>query len=206
MVEATGTYDARPTGRGAVPQRARAPPASTSSPRWSPHGRQLCWSTAAGSPPKATGNAAPDVPAPPSGNVTVTGWVAHQRRRPGNETDTVRRLSATRSRRSAIGPTLPYDVYDGFVDLTGEDPAVDAESRARGPAGSRRRSALLLRRPVVLLRRCSRSASGSTSATRSTSSSCAAPTLRPEDGPRTGAQRHRERVRPPSTGSIEPVM
>lgn len=64
-----------------------------------------------------------DVPAPPSGTVTVSGWVRTNAAGGSDQVTpndgTVRAISST-----AIAPSLPYPVYDGFVDLTAEDPAV----------------------------------------------------------------------------------
>lgn len=72
---------------------------------------------------QGNGNQTPDVPAPPAGTVTVTGWVRANADGDGNDVTpndgTVRAISST-----AIAPSLPYPVYDGFVDLTDESPAV----------------------------------------------------------------------------------
>jgi len=60
-----------------------------------------------------------DVPAPPSGEVTVTGWVRIDAT--GDSTavtdHSVRSVSS-----AAIGPALGLRVYGGFVDLEAEDP------------------------------------------------------------------------------------
>lgn len=70
---------------------------------------------------RADSDTSANIPPPPGGPVTVRGWLRidgtgsattpHQR--------TVRAISA-----AAIGPTLPYPVYDGFVQLTHESPRV----------------------------------------------------------------------------------
>ena len=71
----------------------------------------------------ATGNVGttrPDLPEPPSGTVTVTGWVRADATGSASEV-------ADRSTRAissaAIGQTLPFPVYRGFVELDEEDPA-----------------------------------------------------------------------------------
>jgi cytochrome oxidase assembly protein ShyY1 len=70
----------------------------------------------------ATGNsgAVPDaVPDPPSGAVTVTGWV----RADATGSSTHVTDGSTRAISSAeIGPAIGRDVYGGFVDLRSEDP------------------------------------------------------------------------------------
>ena len=60
-----------------------------------------------------------DVPAPPSGEVTVTGWV----RVDATGDSTVVTDSSTRSISSeAIGTALDREVYGGFLELRSEDP------------------------------------------------------------------------------------
>lgn len=60
-----------------------------------------------------------DVPAPPSGQVTVTGWVRVDATDSAEVTDhSTRAISSTE-----IGPTLDRKVYGGFVDLKTESPA-----------------------------------------------------------------------------------
>jgi cytochrome oxidase assembly protein ShyY1 len=65
-----------------------------------------------------------DVPAPPSGTVTVTGWV----RADGTGDSTQVTDASTRAISSdQIGPALDREVYGGFVELRSEDPpAADA--------------------------------------------------------------------------------
>ncbi len=61
-----------------------------------------------------------DVPAPPSGKVTITGWVRVDAT--GDSTSVTDH--STRAISSAeIAPTLDMPVYGGFVDLKAEDPA-----------------------------------------------------------------------------------
>lgn len=70
---------------------------------------------------RADSDTSANIPRPPGGLVTVRGWLRvdgtgsattpHQR--------TVRAISA-----AAIGPTLPYPMYEGFVQLTHESPRV----------------------------------------------------------------------------------
>jgi cytochrome oxidase assembly protein ShyY1 len=73
----------------------------------------------------ATQNAEPDpadLPEPPGGEVTVTGWV----RVDGSGDSTAVTNRSTRSISSvAIGEALGRPVYGGFVDVRSEDPAPD---------------------------------------------------------------------------------
>lgn len=67
-----------------------------------------------------SGTDAGDVPAPPSGEVTVTGWL----RRDATGDSTVVTDGSTRAISSdQIGEALDREVYGGFVDLRSEDPA-----------------------------------------------------------------------------------
>lgn len=80
----------------------------------------------------ATGNTgagvtAADVPAPPSGEVTVEGWV---RRDATGDSATVSDQSTRAIASTEIGPALGREVYGGFVDLVSEDPA-PAEAPAK---------------------------------------------------------------------------
>ncbi len=69
------------------------------------------------------GNERPDVPAPPTGQVTVTGWVRRSSTGDSGQVSPsdgfVRAISS-----DAIGTTVPYAVFDGFLDATKEDPVV----------------------------------------------------------------------------------
>ncbi len=69
------------------------------------------------------GNDVGPLPAPPPGTVTVTGWVRRGAEGGSNETTpadgTVRAISS-----DAIAAGLPYGVYDGFLQLTAEQPTV----------------------------------------------------------------------------------
>lgn len=67
----------------------------------------------------ANGNERPDVPPPPAGTVTVNGWV-RQNASGGSVTPTNGYVRAISS--DAIKATLPYPVYDGFLDRTKESP------------------------------------------------------------------------------------
>lgn len=65
------------------------------------------------------GDASPDLPPPPSGQVTVTGWVR------GDATGDAAAVTDGQTRAVSsqeIGPTLDAPVYGGFVDLVSEDP------------------------------------------------------------------------------------
>lgn len=60
-----------------------------------------------------------DVPAPPAGEVTITGWL----RRDGTGDSTAVVAGSTRAISSeAIGDALARPVHDGFIDLRSEDP------------------------------------------------------------------------------------
>ncbi|MBA3232982.1 MAG: SURF1 family protein [Propionibacteriales bacterium] len=64
----------------------------------------------------------PDVPPPPSGEVTVTGWVRINA--DGEDDEVTPQDGSVRAVSSAgIAPTLPYEVYNGFLDLREEKPA-----------------------------------------------------------------------------------
>ena len=66
-----------------------------------------------------SGADAGDVPAPPPGEVTVTGWL----RRDASDESTVVTDQSTRAVSSdRIGEAIDREVYGGFVDLRGEDP------------------------------------------------------------------------------------
>ena len=73
-----------------------------------------------------SGADAAEVPAPPSGEVTVTGWV---RADATGDSATVSTgstggtLSTRAISSEEIGPALDREVYGGFVDLRSEDPA-----------------------------------------------------------------------------------
>ncbi|HET8961347.1 SURF1 family protein [Nocardioides sp.] len=88
----------------------------------------------------ATGNNATepvDAPAPPSGEVTVTGWVRADAT--GDSTavssaSTDGALSTRAISSERIGEALDREVYGGFVDLKSEDPAPDTPlARAEPP-------------------------------------------------------------------------
>ena len=61
-----------------------------------------------------------DVPAPPSGEVTVTGWL---RRDATGDSTAVSDQSTRAVSSDRIGDALGREVYGGFVDLRSEDPA-----------------------------------------------------------------------------------
>jgi cytochrome oxidase assembly protein ShyY1 len=65
------------------------------------------------------GNASPDIPAPPSGQVTIEGWV---RADATGDSITVTDRSARSISSVAIGDALGAEVYGGFVDVTSESP------------------------------------------------------------------------------------
>lgn len=70
----------------------------------------------------ATGNVGtttPEVPAAPSGEVTVTGWVRVDAT--GDSAEVADQSTRAISSRT-IGPTMPFPVYGGFVELDTETP------------------------------------------------------------------------------------
>ena len=88
---------------------------------------------------------------PPRARVTISGWVRADSTGSSSQVTpsqgSVRAISA-----EAIRPTLPYPVYDGFLDLTKETPpSPHAPAKAGGPDLGRG-SELLLRLPVAVLR------------------------------------------------------
>jgi cytochrome oxidase assembly protein ShyY1 len=81
----------------------------------------------------ANGNQALRLPPPAAGVVRIEGWVRADSTGGSSQVTpsqgSVRAISA-----DAIGPTLPYPVYDGFVSLTHETPASPhAPAKAGGP-------------------------------------------------------------------------
>ncbi len=69
-----------------------------------------------------------DVPRPPSGQVTVTGWVRVNGT--GDSTE-VENLSTRAISSDRIGEAIGMPVFDGFVDVKSEDPAPAAPLRTR---------------------------------------------------------------------------
>ena len=90
-----------------------------------------------------------DVPAPPDGEVTVTGWV----RRDAEGDSTEVSSQSTRAVNSVeIGDALGREVLGGWVDLRSRVPRAGRGAAAGRAAGARQRAALLLRPAVVVLR------------------------------------------------------
>jgi cytochrome oxidase assembly protein ShyY1 len=71
-------------------------------------------------PTKGSDTAAIQAPDPPSGTVSVTGWV---RSNATGSSATVSDGAARSISSDEIGKTLPYPVYDGFVERTAESPS-----------------------------------------------------------------------------------
>ena len=119
LVSATGTYDVAHTVIKRYSTRDGESGADIVVPLVTPSGTALLvdrgW--------LATGNTGVDpgdVPAPPAGQVTVTGWVRFD----ATGGSTVVTDQSTRAISSAaIGPALGLQVYGGFVDLKSESPA-----------------------------------------------------------------------------------
>ncbi|HEY7044620.1 MAG TPA: SURF1 family protein [Nocardioidaceae bacterium] len=78
------------------------------------------------------GNEPADVPDPPPGTVTVTGWVRQDDADTGNRVTpsegSVRSISSR-----AIGETVPYELYQGWLSLTDEDPTVQPSPERADP-------------------------------------------------------------------------
>ena len=71
-----------------------------------------------------TGTVPTDLPPAPAGPVTMTGWV----RADGSGSSTVVEDGSTRAiSAAAIGETVDYPLYEGFVDAETEEPAPDTE-------------------------------------------------------------------------------
>ncbi len=131
-VAAVGTYDAQRQLIVSYRTRDGAPGVDVLVPLVTDHGPALLvdrgWMQTQGN-----ANRDVDVPSPPSGTVTVSGWVRANAEGDSDQVTpndgTVRAISS-----AAIAPSLPYPVYDGFVDLTEERPAVTpAPDRADPP-------------------------------------------------------------------------
>jgi cytochrome oxidase assembly protein ShyY1 len=81
-------------------------------------------------PTARSGSADADIPAPPAGQVTVMGWVRRDAEGDGTEPSEgrVRAISST-----AIEPTLPYELYEGFLDVQDETPSVSPAPETADP-------------------------------------------------------------------------
>lgn len=132
VVEATGTYDVASELVVLYRTREGSPGVDVVVPLVTGSGTALLvdrgWVQTSGN-----GNQALDLPDPPPGTVTVTGWVRINADGGGDEvtpsSGSVRAISS-----DAIGATVPYPLYDGFVDLTDESPPVTpAPERADPP-------------------------------------------------------------------------
>lgn len=133
VVEATGTYDTSQQLLVLYRTRQGSPGVDVVVPLVTDDGTALLvdrgWVQTEG----GSDNLDPDVPAAPTGTVTVHGWVRRDAEGGDNQTvpsdGSVRAISSEK-----IAPTLPYPVYDGFVDLTDEQPEpADAPVRAEAP-------------------------------------------------------------------------
>lgn len=123
VVTATGRYDA--DSQLAVLYRTRdgAPGVDVAVPLVTEAGSAVVvdrgWVATSGN-----GNDVGPLPPPPTGTVTVTGWVRRNAEGGSDQTSaddgTVRAISS-----DAISQVVPYAVYNGFLDLTSESPAAD---------------------------------------------------------------------------------
>ena len=125
VVTATGTYDAEDTVIVRYRTRDGASGSDVVVPLVTTEGPALLvdrgWLATDTSPTEPV-----DAPAPPSGEVTVTGWVRVDAT--GDSTavsapSTGDQLSTRAISSSQIGDALDREVYGGFVDLRSEDPA-----------------------------------------------------------------------------------
>ncbi|MCH1866771.1 SURF1 family protein [Nocardioides sp. CFH 31398] len=126
-VEATGTYvpedtvivryrtrDGMPGADVVVPLETAAGPSLLVDRGWVPTGN--------------SGATPTEVPAPPTGEVTVVGWA----RTDATDSTTVTDQSTRAISSEEIGPALDREVYGGFVDLESEDPAPAAAPDPNG--------------------------------------------------------------------------
>ena len=79
-----------------------------------------------------SGQVHPDVPAPPAGPTTVSGWLMADQSGSANEVavddGSVRLVSSV-----GISPELPYPIYDGYVSMTAARPPSASPLRAPDP-------------------------------------------------------------------------
>jgi cytochrome oxidase assembly protein ShyY1 len=124
-VEATGVYDPDHTTVILYRSHDGAPGVNVVVPLVTPSGTALLvdrgWVPTNGSP-----SAPVNAPDPPAGTVTVTGWVRQNATSAAGVADGAARAISS----DEIGKTLPYPVYDGFVERTAESPSA---SRAPVP-------------------------------------------------------------------------
>ena len=132
VVEATGTYDADAQVLVLYRTRDGAPGVDVVVPLVTDDGTAVLvdrgWVATQGN-----GNQAADVAPPPTGTVTVAGWVRSDADGGSDQTTpsdgSVRAISS-----AAIAETVPYPLYDGFLDLTEEEPRpADAPELADSP-------------------------------------------------------------------------
>ncbi len=121
-VQSTGTYDVANSMFVLYRTRDRQPGVDVVVPLVTESGTGLVvdrgWVQA-----PANGNAVPTAPSPPAGELTVTGWVRIDAEGASSEVaESTRTMRAISSRE--IEQSLPYDVYDGFIELTSEQPGV----------------------------------------------------------------------------------
>ncbi|MGZ4497861.1 MAG: SURF1 family protein, partial [Nocardioides sp.] len=118
LVTATGTYDTADTVLLRYATRDGESGVDVVVPLTTAGGTSLLvdrgWTATANS-----GADTSDVPSPPTGQVTVTGWV----RVDATDSTTVTDHSTRAISSSAIGEAIDMPVYRGFVDLKTEDPS-----------------------------------------------------------------------------------
>jgi cytochrome oxidase assembly protein ShyY1 len=131
-VSATGHYDARHQIAVLYRTRDGAPGVVVVTPFVTSTGTAVLVDRGWISSP-ANGNRTVHLPAPAAGPVRITGWVREDSSGSSSQVTpsqgSVRAISA-----DAIRPTLPYPIYDGFVQLTRETPpSPAAPAKAGGP-------------------------------------------------------------------------
>ena len=130
VVSATGTYDAQHQFVVSYRTRDGSPGADVVVPLVTGSGPGLLVDR--GWIPTENNASTPALPEPPTGQVTVTGWVRVDADA-GADTEprdgVIRAISA-----ESLEASLPYELYDGFVELTRENPrGADSPLRAERP-------------------------------------------------------------------------
>ena len=121
-VRASGTYDVKHQLVVLYRTKDGQPGVDVVTPLVTPSGAAVLvdrgWISSA-----ANGNQKVDAPAPPDGTVTIEGWVRQDSGDGGSRVTpsdgSVRSISSR-----AIAETVPYDLYQGFLELRSESPRV----------------------------------------------------------------------------------
>jgi len=131
-VTATGRYDARHQLAVLYRTRDGSPGVDVVTPFVTDQGTAVLVDRGWVSSP-ANGNIDQSLPEPAAGRATISGWVRVDSSGDSGQVTpslgSVRAISA-----DALRPSLPYPLYDGFLDLTRESPpSPDAPLKADGP-------------------------------------------------------------------------